>query len=208
MELEGVVTNIVAFGAFVDVGVHQDGLVHVSQLADRYVSDPNQVVSVGQRVKVRVLERGPPAQPHRADDEEGGERRRAPGARQARREAGRRRRAPRRRSAARRSRSPCPSPAPSHRTGCASAEHCRTRARRRAPYSSWLRSSFSSSMSVLVPNQRTTWPALVTLREGARDVPAIASVGAAQAELHLVRLAGRERVRPSLRRPAGGRRGG
>jgi protein Tex len=55
MELEGVVTNIVAFGAFVDVGVHQDGLVHVSQLADRYVSDPNAVVRVGQRVKVRVL---------------------------------------------------------------------------------------------------------------------------------------------------------
>ncbi len=55
MELEGVVTNIVAFGAFVDVGVHQDGLVHVSQLADRYVTDPNQVVMVGQRVKVRVI---------------------------------------------------------------------------------------------------------------------------------------------------------
>ena len=55
MELEGVVTNIVAFGAFVDVGVHQDGLVHVSQLADRYVSDPNHVVKVGQRVKVRVM---------------------------------------------------------------------------------------------------------------------------------------------------------
>jgi uncharacterized protein len=55
MELEGVVTNIVAFGAFVDVGVHQDGLVHVSQLADRYVSDPNHVVAVGQRVKVRVV---------------------------------------------------------------------------------------------------------------------------------------------------------
>ena len=55
MELEGLVTNIVAFGAFVDVGVHQDGLVHVSQLSDRYVSDPNHVVSVGQRVKVRVL---------------------------------------------------------------------------------------------------------------------------------------------------------
>ena len=55
MELDGVVTNIVAFGAFVDVGVHQDGLVHVSQLADRYVSDPNQVVTVGQRVKVRVI---------------------------------------------------------------------------------------------------------------------------------------------------------
>jgi uncharacterized protein len=55
MELEGVVTNIVAFGAFVDVGVHQDGLVHVSQLADRYVSDPNHVVKVGQHVKVRVM---------------------------------------------------------------------------------------------------------------------------------------------------------
>ena len=55
MELEGVVTNIVAFGAFVDVGVHQDGLVHVSQLADRYVSDPNAVVSVGQKVRVRVV---------------------------------------------------------------------------------------------------------------------------------------------------------
>ena len=51
MVLEGVVTNIVAFGAFVDVGVHQDGLVHVSQLADRYVADPNDVVKVGQRVK-------------------------------------------------------------------------------------------------------------------------------------------------------------
>ena len=55
MELEGVITNIVAFGAFVDVGVHQDGLVHVSQLADRYVTDPNQVVAVGQRVNVRVM---------------------------------------------------------------------------------------------------------------------------------------------------------
>ena len=55
MELEGVVTNIVAFGAFVDVGVHQDGLVHVSQLADRFVSDPNTIVTVGQKVKVRVV---------------------------------------------------------------------------------------------------------------------------------------------------------
>jgi len=55
MELEGVVTNIVAFGAFVDVGVHQDGLVHVSHLADRYVSDPNAVVRVGQKVRVRVI---------------------------------------------------------------------------------------------------------------------------------------------------------
>jgi len=55
MQLEGVVTNIVAFGAFVDVGVHQDGLVHVSQLADRFVSDPNAIVSVGQKVSVRVV---------------------------------------------------------------------------------------------------------------------------------------------------------
>jgi protein Tex len=56
MELEGIVTNVANFGAFVDVGVHQDGLVHVSQLADRFVSDPKQVVKVGQVVKVRVLE--------------------------------------------------------------------------------------------------------------------------------------------------------
>jgi uncharacterized protein len=55
MILEGVVTNIVAFGAFVDVGVHQDGLVHVSQLADRYVADPNVVVKVGQKVRVTVV---------------------------------------------------------------------------------------------------------------------------------------------------------
>lgn len=54
MVLEGVVTNIVAFGCFVDVGVHQDGLVHVSQIADRYVRDPNEVVTVGMRVKVTV----------------------------------------------------------------------------------------------------------------------------------------------------------
>jgi uncharacterized protein len=54
MVLEGVVTNIVAFGCFVDIGVHQDGLVHVSQLADRYVKDPNDVVQVGQKVQVTV----------------------------------------------------------------------------------------------------------------------------------------------------------
>ena len=56
MELEGIVTNVANFGAFVDVGVHQDGLVHISQLADRFVDDPNKVVKVGQVVKVRVLE--------------------------------------------------------------------------------------------------------------------------------------------------------
>ncbi len=56
MELEGVVTNVTAFGAFVDVGVHQDGLVHVSQLADRFVKNPADVVKVGDKLKVRVLE--------------------------------------------------------------------------------------------------------------------------------------------------------
>jgi len=56
MELEGIVTNVANFGAFVDVGVHQDGLVHISQLADRFVDDPKQIVKVGQVVKVRVLE--------------------------------------------------------------------------------------------------------------------------------------------------------
>ena len=56
MLLEGTVTNVAAFGAFVDVGVHQDGLVHVSQLADRFVKDPHEVVKAGEVVKVRVLE--------------------------------------------------------------------------------------------------------------------------------------------------------
>ncbi len=56
MELEGVVTNVANFGAFVDIGVHQDGLVHISQLADRFVSDPKDIVKVGQVVKVKVLE--------------------------------------------------------------------------------------------------------------------------------------------------------
>ncbi|GGK39849.1 RNA-binding transcriptional accessory protein [Pilimelia terevasa] len=54
--LEGVVTNVAAFGAFVDVGVHQDGLVHISALADRYVADPRDVVKSGDIVKVKVLE--------------------------------------------------------------------------------------------------------------------------------------------------------
>jgi uncharacterized protein len=56
MELPGIVTNITAFGAFVDIGVHQDGLVHISQLADKYVKDPNQVVKLHQHVRVRVIE--------------------------------------------------------------------------------------------------------------------------------------------------------
>ncbi len=56
MKLPGVVTNVTAFGAFVDIGVHQDGLVHISQLADRFVKDPHQVVKVQQRVEVTVLD--------------------------------------------------------------------------------------------------------------------------------------------------------
>ena len=56
MVLEGIVTNVTAFGAFVDIGVHQDGLVHVSELADRFVRDPNEVVKAGDKLKVRVLD--------------------------------------------------------------------------------------------------------------------------------------------------------
>ena len=56
MELPGVVTNVTAFGAFVDVGIHQDGLVHISKLTNRFVTDPNEIVSVGQRVAVTVLD--------------------------------------------------------------------------------------------------------------------------------------------------------
>jgi uncharacterized protein len=56
MVCPGIVTNVTNFGAFVDIGVHQDGLVHISQLADRYVKDPREVVSPGDRVTVRVLE--------------------------------------------------------------------------------------------------------------------------------------------------------
>jgi uncharacterized protein len=56
MRLEGVVTNVANFGAFVDIGVHRDGLVHISELADRYVKNPHDVVKVGQVVDVRVLE--------------------------------------------------------------------------------------------------------------------------------------------------------
>jgi protein Tex len=56
MELPGIVTNITNFGAFVDVGVKQDGLVHISQMADRFIKDPNEAVKLNQKVKVRVLE--------------------------------------------------------------------------------------------------------------------------------------------------------
>jgi uncharacterized protein len=56
MILEGVVTNVANFGAFVDIGVHQDGLVHISAIADRFVKDPRAVVKAGDVVKVKVLE--------------------------------------------------------------------------------------------------------------------------------------------------------
>jgi uncharacterized protein len=56
MVLPGLVSNITAFGAFVNIGVHQDGLVHISQLADKFVSSPGDVVKLGQQVMVRVVE--------------------------------------------------------------------------------------------------------------------------------------------------------
>ena len=56
MELPALVTNITNFGAFVDIGVKQDGLVHISNLANKFVSDPNEVVSLGQAIRVKVLE--------------------------------------------------------------------------------------------------------------------------------------------------------
>ena len=57
--LPGIVTNVTKFGAFVDIGVHQDGLVHISQLADKFVKDPADFVKVNQKVEVRVLEVDP-----------------------------------------------------------------------------------------------------------------------------------------------------
>ncbi|MCK7595525.1 Tex family protein [Pseudomarimonas salicorniae] len=85
MVLEGVVTNVAAFGAFVDIGVHQDGLVHISALADRFVKDPREVVKVGDIVKVKVLDvdlaRKRIALTRRLDDSEPAPRRgEAPGA--------------------------------------------------------------------------------------------------------------------------------
>jgi uncharacterized protein len=56
MELPGIVTNITNFGAFVDIGIKENGLVHISQMADKYISNPAEVVSLHQHVKVRVLE--------------------------------------------------------------------------------------------------------------------------------------------------------
>ncbi|MCK5249251.1 MAG: S1 RNA-binding domain-containing protein, partial [Spirochaetaceae bacterium] len=56
MILPGIVTNVTAFGAFVDIGAHRDGLVHISQLADRFVSDPSEIVSVNDQVMVKVMD--------------------------------------------------------------------------------------------------------------------------------------------------------
>lgn len=53
--MEGIVKNVVAFGAFVDIGLKNDGLVHISQITDRFIKDPNEVLEVGQDVKVKVL---------------------------------------------------------------------------------------------------------------------------------------------------------
>jgi uncharacterized protein len=55
MVLEGVVTNVTKFGAFVDIGVHQDGLVHISELSNRFIKEPSEAVKAGQIVKVKVL---------------------------------------------------------------------------------------------------------------------------------------------------------
>ena len=67
MTLEGVVTNVAAFGAFVDIGVHQDGLVHVSAMSHYFVKDPREVVKSGDVVKVKVLEVDYRSPTHRAD---------------------------------------------------------------------------------------------------------------------------------------------
>ena len=56
MQLVGIVTNITAFGCFVDLGVHQDGLVHISQMSNQFIKDPNEVVKLNQKVKVTVTE--------------------------------------------------------------------------------------------------------------------------------------------------------
>ena len=59
MVLEGVITNVTHFGAFIDIGVHQDALIHISQLADQFVQDPNEFVSVGDVTKVKIMEVDP-----------------------------------------------------------------------------------------------------------------------------------------------------
>src|SRR5690606_19773312 len=82
---EGVVTNVANFGAFVDIGVHQDGLVHVSALSSRFVRDPREVVRTGDLVRVKVMEVDPKRQriglSMRLDDEPGAPARRQPGER-------------------------------------------------------------------------------------------------------------------------------
>jgi uncharacterized protein len=93
MILEGVVSNVAAFGAFVDIGVHQDGLVHISALSDKFVKDPREVVKAGDIVKVKVLEvdvaRKRIALTRRMDDEPGQATSRPGGERDARRDGGR-----------------------------------------------------------------------------------------------------------------------
>ena len=101
MVLEGTVTNVAAFGAFVDVGVHQDGLVHVSALANRFVADPREVVKSGQVVRVKVLEADPERKrislTLRLDDEPASSGERSAGGRSAGGRGRRRRRQPGRR---------------------------------------------------------------------------------------------------------------
>ena len=69
MILKGTVRNVIDFGAFVDIGVHQDGLVHISQMTDRYIKHPLEAVSVGDIVEVKVLERGSAEKEDRIDHE-------------------------------------------------------------------------------------------------------------------------------------------
>ncbi len=97
MILEGTVTNVAAFGAFVDVGVHQDGLVHVSALSNKFVSDPREIVKSGQVVRVKVLEADPERKrislTLRLEDEPGAAGGRGQGARSGQRGQGQRRQA-------------------------------------------------------------------------------------------------------------------
>ncbi|WP_026539655.1 Tex family protein [Arthrobacter sp. 9MFCol3.1] len=113
MVLEGTVTNVAAFGAFVDVGVHQDGLVHVSALANRFVSDPREVVKSGQVVRVKVLEADPERKrislTLRLDDEPAASGDRAAGSGAA---GGRTAPAPDRRTPGRQPQKPAPAPSP------------------------------------------------------------------------------------------------
>ena len=132
MQLEGVVTNVAAFGAFVDVGVHQDGLVHVSELSDRFVKDPREVVKAGDVVKVRVKEvdvarkRIALTMKSGAIDRSGDAGARASGPH--RRNARARRRLARLRSRRRKARSPPPCAAP--RSASSAAVHARLFSRR------------------------------------------------------------------------------